>query len=216
MRSLSWLLLLAWLGAAPIALAQAGDPDPDPAKQLVQAEKTFRSISDDLEDAATTETLKTLSDRALAVQRDADGLQSALDPLLKQVDARLSQLGEVAEGTVEPPEVSRQRKALNQQKADINAQIARAKLLSVDAKQLGERIEKMRVTQFSEQLTRKVASPLSPALWRSFAKDVPADVDRLAILYHMGVDTARKAIARHGWTAPLIGLGVALVMFFPL
>ncbi|MER2178312.1 MAG: DUF3772 domain-containing protein, partial [Stenotrophomonas maltophilia] len=93
MRSLSWLLLFAWLGAAPIALAQAGDADPDPSKQLAEAEKTFRSINDDLEDAATTETLKTLSDRALSVQRDADGLQTALDPQLKQVDARLSQLG---------------------------------------------------------------------------------------------------------------------------
>ncbi len=215
-RSLSWLLLFAWLGAAPLALGQATDPAPDPAKQLVQAEKALRATSDALEDAGTTETLKALSDRALAVQRDADGLQSALDPQLQQVDARLEQLGQVAEGTVEPPEVSRQRKALNQQKADITAQIARAKLLSVDAKQLGERIEKMRVTQFSEQLSRKVASPLSPSLWRSFAKDVPDDVHRLVILYRLGEDAARNAIAKHGWNAPLIGLAVALVMFFPL
>ncbi len=215
-RSLGWLLLFTWLGAAPVALGQATDPPPDPAKQLIQAEKELRATSDALEDAGTTETLKALSDRALAVQRDADGLQSALDPQRQQVDARLEQLGQVAEGTVEPPEVSRQRKALNQQKADITAQIARAKLLSVDARQLGERIEKMRVTQFSEQLSRKVASPLSPALWRSFAKDVPDDVHRLAILYRLGEDAARKAIAKHGWNAPLIGLAVALVLFFPL
>jgi len=217
LRPLLGLMLFAVLGMALPAMAQspAGE-DADPGAQLVQAEKEYRSIEASLEDAATTETLKSLSDRALAVQRDADGLQGTLDPQLKQLDMRLAQLGTVAEGTVEPREVAQQRKALGQERADIASEIARAKLLAVDARQLGEQIEKMRVTQFSEQLSRKVASPLSPSLWRSFAADVPADYKRLAALYRQGETTARKAIAKHGWTAPAIGLGVALLMFFPL
>ena len=212
-------MLFAWLALAlaPTAMAQDGDAaEAEPGVRLTQAEKAFREIGDAVEDPGPADTLKALSDRALALQRDADDLQGALDPQLKQLDMRLSQLGEVAAGTVEPREMAQQRKALSQERAGIAAQIARARLLSVDARQLGEQIEKMRVTEFSEQLSRKVASPLSPSLWRSFAADVPADFQRLVLLYRQGESAARKAVAKHGWNAPAIGLGVALLMFFPL
>lgn len=212
-------MLFAWLALAlaPSAMAQDGDAaEAEPGVRLTQAEKAFREIGDAVEDPGPADTLKALSDRALALQRDADDLQGALDPQLKQLDMRLSQLGEVAAGTVEPREMAQQRKALSQERAGIAAQIARARLLSVDARQLGEQIEKMRVTEFSEQLSRKVASPLSPSLWRSFAADVPADFQRLVLLYRQGESAARKAVAKHGWNATAIGLGVALLMFFPL
>ncbi|WP_313345426.1 DUF3772 domain-containing protein [Stenotrophomonas sp.] len=207
----------AWLCMAPAALAQTPDDGAaDPKVQLAQADKDLKSIRASLQDAETRETLSALFERAMGVQRDADDAQAGLQPQLDQLDTRLTQLGTVAEGTVEARELAQQRRTLTQQRADIASAIARAKLLSVDAKQLGADIEKMRVSQLSEELSRKVNSPLSPSLWRQFAKDVPADLQRLGALYRQGESTAGKAIAQHGWTAPLTGLLVALLMFFPL
>ncbi|WP_411852726.1 DUF3772 domain-containing protein [Stenotrophomonas sp. LGBM10] len=210
-------MLLAWLGMAPLALAQNDDPaEADPIAQLAQADKDLKQIQASLDDGDTLDTLKTLSDRALAVQRDAKAARDALDPQLKQVEGRLAQLGEVPEGATEARDIAQQRKAMTQQRADIASAIARANLLADNAKQLSADIEKMRVTQFSEELARKVNSPLSPSLWRQFATHVPADIHRLVLLYRQGENTARKAIAEHGWGAPLTGLVLALVMFFPL
>lgn len=209
--------MLVWLGMAPVALAQNDDPaEPDPIAQLAQADKDLKQIQASLDDGDTLDTLKTLSDRALAVQRDAKAARDALDPQLKQVDGRLAQLGEVPEGATEARDIAQQRKAMTQQRADVASAIARANLLADNAKQLSADIEKMRVTQFSEELARKVNSPLSPSLWRQFATHVPADIHRLVLLYRQGETTARKAIARHGWSAPLTGLVLALLMFFPL
>ncbi len=210
-------MVCAWLGMAPVALAQGDDAvDTDPIAQLAQAGKDLKQIQASLDDADTRDTLKTLSDRALAVQRDADAARNALQPQLDQMDARVAQLGDVPEGTVEARDIALQRKTLNQQRSDIASAIARAKLLAGDARQLGADIEKMRVSQFSEELARKVNSPLSPSLWRQFATHVPADLGRLASLYRQGETTARKSIAEHGWAAPLTGLALALLMFFPL
>lgn len=210
-------MLCAWLSVAPLALAQGDEAAADdPIAQLAQAGKDLKQIQAALDSADTPDTLKTLSDRALAVQRDADAARNALQPELEQVDARVAQLGEVAEGTTEARDITAQRKALNQQRSDLASAIARAKLLAGDAKQVGADIEKMRVTQFSEDLARKVNSPLSPSLWKQFAVHVPADYSRLVVLYRLGETAARKAIAEHGWGAPLTGLALALLMFFPL
>jgi len=210
-------MLCTWLSMAPLALAQGDDAAADdPIAQLAQAGKDLKQIQAAVETADTPDTLKTLSDRALAVQRDADAARNALQPELEQVDARVAQLGEVVEGTTEAHDIAAQRKALNQQRSDLASAIARAKLLAGDAKQVGADIEKMRVTQFSEDLARKVNSPLSPSLWKQFAVHVPADYSRLVVLYRQGETAARKAIAEHGWGAPLTGLALALLMFFPL
>ncbi len=210
-------MLCTWLSMAPLALAQGDDAAADdPIAQLAQAGKDLKQIQTAVETADTPDTLKTLSDRALAVQRDADAARNALQPELEQVDARVAQLGEVVEGTTEARDIAAQRKALNQQRSDLASAIARAKLLAGDAKQVGADIEKMRVTQFSEDLARKVNSPLSPSLWKQFAVHVPADYSRLVVLYRQGETAARKAIAEHGWRAPLTGLALALLMFFPL
>ena len=210
-------MLCTWLSMAPLALAQGDDAAADdPIAQLAQAGKDLKQIQAAVETADTPDTLKTLSDRALAVQRDADAARNALQPELEQVDARVAQLGEVVEGTTEARDIAAQRKALNQQRSDLASAIARAKLLAGDAKQVGADIEKMRVTQFSEDLARKVNSPLSPSLWKQFAVHVPADYSRLVVLYRLGETAARKAIAEHGWGTPLTGLALALLMFFPL
>ncbi|MGH8089015.1 MAG: DUF3772 domain-containing protein, partial [Stenotrophomonas sp.] len=147
LRPLTAVLLFTWLCMVPGAWAQTPDDPADQAKaQLAQADKELKAIRAALPDADTRETLTPLFERAMAVQRDADDAQATLQPELDQLDTRLTQLGTVPEGSVEARDVAQQRKALNQQRADIAAAIARAKLLAVDAKQLGADVEKMRVT----------------------------------------------------------------------
>lgn len=210
-------MMCAWLVMATGAWAQASDDAAaNPVAQLAQADKDLKAIRTALDDAETRDTLKTLSDRALEVQRQADAAQAALQPRLEQLDFRISQLGAVADGGVEARELAQQRKALNQERTGIAGAIARAKLLSVDARQLSADIEKMRASQLSEELVRKVSSPLSPSLWRQFASDVPTDLQRLVILYRQGEGALRDAVARHGWSSPLTGAVLALLMFFPL
>ncbi|WP_282296597.1 DUF3772 domain-containing protein [Stenotrophomonas sp. PS02289] len=210
-------MMCAWLGMATGAWAQASDDAAtDPVTQLAQADKDLKAIRTSLEDAETLDSLKTLSDRALEVQRRADAAQAALQPRLEQLEFRISQLGAVAEGEVEARELTQQRKGLNQERADVTAAIARAKLMSVDAKQLSADIDKMRASQLGEELSRKVSSPLSPSLWRKFATDVPTDLQRLVILYRQGESALHEGVAKHGWSSPLTGAVLALLMFFPL
>ena len=117
--------MCAWLGMATAAWAQAGDDaTADPVAQLALADKDLKAIRNSLEDAETLDSLKTLSDRALDVQRRADAAQTALQPRLEQLEFRISQLGAVAEGEVEARELTQQRKALNQERADAAAAIA--------------------------------------------------------------------------------------------
>lgn len=210
-------MMCAWLGMATGAWAQASDDAAaDPVAQLAQADKDLKAIRTSLEDAETLDSLKMLSDRALDVQRRADAAQTALQPRLEQLEFRISQLGTAAEGEVEARELTQQRKGLNQERADVAAAIARAKLMSVDAKQLSADIDKMRATQLGEELARKVSSPLSPSLWQKFATDVPTDLQRLVILYRQGESALREGVAKHGWSSPLTGAVLALLMFFPL
>ena len=217
MRRRLGLLVCPGLLAAPGAWAQNGDEGAaDPVAQLNQADQDLKTIRRSLDDAETRDTLKTLSDRAIAVQRSAEDAQAALQPRLELLQNRITQLGAVADGAVEARELAQQRKALNKEKADIDSAIARAKLLAVDAKQLSADIEKMRATQLSEDLARKVNSPLSPSLWRQFATHVPADLGRLDGLYRQGMEEARQAVAKHGWASPVVGVVLALLMFFPV
>ncbi|MCD9088413.1 DUF3772 domain-containing protein [Stenotrophomonas sp. SY1] len=199
----------AW--AAPETSGNAGTPQ----ARIEQASSALDAVQRALNDADSAETLKTLSERALQAQRDAEASVQALQPDLAQMDARIEQLGPAPESG-EEADIARQRKALEQQRSELDAGVKRGKLLAEDARQLSESIEKMRAQQFSEQLGRKLGSPLSPALWRNFAEHLPDDLDRVHGLYRQAISGLTQATAKHGWVAPLTGLGLALLVAFPL
>jgi len=207
--------MLVWLVLAAPAMAQGGD-GPPPDSLLARAESTIASVRTELGDADTTETLKSLTERARSAQRDANAVVDVLTPQLAQLDDRLAQLGEVAEGTSEARDVAAQRRALNQQRASLDGTIKQARVAAVTAVQLAEDIEKQRVSQFNEDLGRKVDSPLSPTLWRQVAAALPQDAERVARLYVQGERAVRKAIRQEGLGLPALGLGVALLLLVPL
>lgn len=209
---LVFLLSVGGVWAAPDAGATA---DSTPQARIEQASRALDAVKRAVNDADAPETLKTLSDRALQAQRDAEASVQALQPELTQLDARIAQLGPAPDGG-EEADIARQRKALDQQRSQVDADIKRGKLLAEDARQASESIEKMRAQQFGEQLGRKVGSPLSPALWREFVQNVPDDYARIQALYRQASSGLLKATAKAGWGAPLLGAALALLLLFPL
>ena len=214
-RLITALLLLSWLAAAAPSYAQDAEP-PSPAALMQRAEDTLKSVRASLEDAEAPETLRTLVDRARTARQDADAAAAALQPQLDQLNEQLAQLGTVVEGTTEGTAVAAQRRTLTRQRDDLDGAIKRAGVVAVQAAQLADEVEKQRTNQFNEELGRKVASPLSPALWRQVAEVAPEDTVRVVALYHQGQRALGDAIQREGWTVPLLGLGLALLVFFPV
>ncbi|MEX8192575.1 DUF3772 domain-containing protein [Comamonas guangdongensis] len=217
-RLLRWFLALQLCIGLAIAgeTPAASDLQASSIDQIQQASDALDGVRKSLDDADASETLQTLSDKALQSKRSADAAVTALEPLLKQVDARIAQLGPVTADAEEGPEITRQRKELAQLRSDLDSAIKRGKLLVVEATQTTDSIEKIRTQQFNEQITRKLTSPLSPALWRQFAQQVPLDWQRITALQRQGQASFTAAIAEHGWSKPLTGLILALLLMFPL
>jgi len=213
---LVFLLVGSGVSAGLAAAVDTATGAPSPQARITQAERALQAVRRSLDDADAPETLRTLSEQALQARRDADAAVAALAPQLEQIDARIAQLGPLDDGATEERSISRQRGALDQQRSQLDADIKRGKLLAEDARQLSDSIEKTRAQQFGEQLGRKVGSPLSPALWRQFAASLPDDLARLQGLYRQAAGGLKAAVAAHGWTAPLVGAGLALLMVFPL
>ncbi len=218
LRALLLVFLLAGSGMSPLA-ASAADPAaeaPSPQARIGQAERALQAVRRSLDDADAPETLRTLSEQALQAKRDADAAVAALVPQLEQIDARIAQLGPLDDGATEERSITRQRNALDQQRSQVDADVKRGKLLAEDARQLSDSIEKARSQQIGEQFGRKVGSPLSPALWRQFAGSLPDDLTRIQGLYRQAAGGLETAVAAHGWSSPLLGAALALLMVFPL
>ena len=213
-----FLLIIAIASSWPLAAAALPAVQDGPAAQarLAEVERTLREVRTALAGADAQETLQDLSERALQAKRDAEAAVAALAPALEQVDARIAQLGPLDDGATEERSIGRQRGLLEQQRSQVDAGIKRGKLLAEDARQLADAIDKSRAQQFGEQLGRKAGSPLSPALWRQFVGNLPADAGRVQRLGRQAADALAKAVAAHGWTWPLLGAVFALLMVLPL
>ncbi|MDL5367726.1 DUF3772 domain-containing protein [Xanthomonas sp. NCPPB 2654] len=207
------LALLLCLCAAAGAQPQDAPQAPDPQALLEGAEQTLQDARRGM-DAADPTALRELLDKVADAQRDADAAVAALTPQLAQVDARLQQLGEAVAG--EASDIAAQRKDLAKQRAPLDSGIKRGRLLAVEAKQLGEQIEGVQAEHFSQELSLRSASPLSPALWRQIASDFPDDRERLLDLYRLGAQALDAAIAKNGARGLGIGVAIALVLLFPL
>ncbi len=210
----SLLLLLLCLSAAATAQPQDQPQAPDPQALLSGAEQTLQDARRGVDSAGDQEALRKLVGQVADAQRDAETAVAALTPQLAQVDARLKQLGEPAAG--EARDIVAQRKDLAKQRAPLDSGIKRGKLLTLDAKQLGEQIEAVQAEHFSQELSLRSASPLSPTLWRQIASDFPDDRNRLLALYQLGAQALDAAIAENGTGALGIGLSIAFVLLFPL
>ncbi|MEL4890625.1 DUF3772 domain-containing protein [Xanthomonas protegens] len=211
-----YVLLLLWLCAA-VASAQpqdAADAPPDPQTLLDNAAKSLKDARGKEVDAGNQTAFQDLVTQVSDASNDAQTAVDALAPQLAQVEARLQQLGPAATG--DSPDIAAQRKALTKQRDALDSGVKRGKLMVVEARQLADEIERARAEHFSQELSLRSPSPLSPALWKQIAADFPDDQAKLLALYTLGVQSLQDAIAEHGSGALGVGIAIAVILLFPL
>ncbi|MCI2261963.1 DUF3772 domain-containing protein [Xanthomonas indica] len=210
------VLLLLWLCAA-VASAQPQDADdapPDPQTLLDNAAKSLKDARGQEVDAGNQTAFQDLVAQVSDAANDAQTAADALSQQLAQVNARLQQLGPAATG--DSPDIAAQRKALTKQRDALDSGVKRGKLMVVEARQLADDIERARAEHFSQELSLRSPSPLSPALWKQIAADFPDDQAKLLALYALGQQALQGAIAEHGRGALGFGIAIALILLFPL
>ncbi|UYC12754.1 DUF3772 domain-containing protein [Xanthomonas sp. CFBP 8445] len=210
------VLLLLWLCAA-VASAQPQDADdapPDPQTLLDNAAKSLKDARGQEVDAGNQTAFQDLVAQVSDAANDAQTAADALSQQLAQVNARLQQLGPAATG--DSPDIAAQRKALTKQRDALDSGVKRGKLMVVEARQLADEIERARAEHFSQELSLRSPSPLSPALWKQIAADFPDDQAKLLALYALGQQALQGAIAEHGRGALGFGIAIALILLFPL
>ncbi|MCW1777482.1 DUF3772 domain-containing protein [Pantoea ananatis] len=67
------------------------------------------------------------------------------------------------------------QQALTKQRDALDSGVKRGKLMVVEARQLADDIERVRAEHFSQELSLRSPSPLSPTLWKQIADDFPDD-----------------------------------------
>ncbi|MCD0279850.1 mechanosensitive ion channel family protein [Xanthomonas melonis] len=217
-RSGVWLRALLccslWLVWVAGAVAQDDDALLKTAQtQLDDAQTVLDQVQVGME-KADADQLSALVDQVTTAQRQAQDLARQLDPPLKQLSMRLDGLG--AEQTTDPLDLRNQRKGLAKEKNQLDAELKRANLLASEAGELADRLERKRAQLFSVQLSTRVGSPLSPALWSRIAQQWPDDRGRLQGLNDDAAQMLRAAVAARGVGVLLTCALVALLLAFPL
>ncbi|HUH60174.1 MAG TPA: DUF3772 domain-containing protein [Candidimonas sp.] len=176
------LLALAALLAIP-AHGASPEPAPDTDKVLDTARTQIDSVQKKLAALADTplndDELTELRAQALQAQTAAEAVAAALEPQLGSVRARLAELGEPVEGTIEGRDVAVQRKQLEKDSAKLDAQLKLGRLITVEADQAAERILKQRRIQFQAQLGERTSTILAPEFWHELRDELPGDLERL-------------------------------------
>ncbi|MBN8727075.1 MAG: mechanosensitive ion channel family protein [Xanthomonadales bacterium] len=195
------ILLVAVCMAAPCA-GQTTPPSPPAAapvtldsspKSFDAARQRLAEIRKQLAAAATRDDAELLGfrDTTLAVGAQAEALVADRTPRLAAVEARLAELGPAPTEGGEARDIAVQRADLDKQRGALDAEIKRARLLSVDSQQLAAEISEARRASFQATLSERTASPLLPAFWRNLADGLARDRERLAGLGR-GVGAALK------------------------
>ena len=198
MRLLSRLLpflLLCLVLAAHAQDAAAPPPSATPEQALDQLQSQLDGVKAALKGKSTDAELGDLRNDALAVQVQADALVAELKPRMDSLDARLAVLGPAPAAGVpaEAAEVAAQRRQLNKDKSNLDAQIKQAQLLGEEGLQLASQVAAMRRDQFQARLASRTATPFSRAFWVDPARALPADIGRLRRLGGHFADSWRDA-----------------------
>jgi len=186
----------------------------DSAKFFDSARDQIAEIRKQLGDDVETAQLNDFVELATSIGTSADAIASDRAPKLEAIDARIAELGPApAKGS--PPEaadIAAQRTALNQQRAALDAEIKRAKLLKVDSQQLLTQIEEARRASFQARLWQRTASPLTPAFWVAIAGALHEDSARLDALRSGVVSALRDAFSADSRAYALVGLVIGLFL----
>ncbi|WP_420138376.1 DUF3772 domain-containing protein [Sphingomonas sp.] len=219
MKALAQCLMLLLLAAmAPPVRAQLGSPDPSIAagQTLDEGRKTLTAVDKSLDSRLSRSERDDARDRANTVASQANTAAATLQTQMDLIDARIAQLGPVPTGIVEAPDIRAQRRLLAQQRATLDSQIKRAKLLAIDAQQLSDDIAASQAEQFNQRMSAHTASPLSPAFWSPVARNFPRDMRRTIAFMRHGADTFLAGLlSSRSWIA-LLGALIAVALLVPV
>ncbi len=166
------------IGFAAPAVAQNAAAPATPAASLDAAKTAIDAVEaalarGDLSDAR----LQALREDIDPVATRMQGIAGDLAPRIDAAKARLAQLGPkpAADAPREPPDVSAERASQEKLFNDLDATAKRARVLGVQARQIGDGITARRRAAFAHALFARSTSVLAPSLWIAVARELPAD-----------------------------------------
>ncbi len=218
-RTVRHLALILWLVAAFAlagpALAQ-GDPVAAATDRIAQAELDVRGVDRALDASVDDDDRRDLRGKAQGAQTATTQAVADLTEQLALVNARIAGLGTVTPGEVEAPELRAQRRTLTNMRTTLDAAIKRGRLAGVEAGQLVDEIDRSQAEQFSQKLSSKVPSPLSPTFWTIVLDQTPRDLRRVWLFLEQG-GTQLQRQWRGGipWHA-ILGFALAIVLVGPV
>ena len=198
------LLLLAALGAQ--AQPENIDAALDAARQQIDAAR--KVIDKPPKDPAD---LLPLRARVLAAAAQVDAAATALEPQLASIQARLNELGPITPGQLEAAEVAVLRTQLNKVRAELDAQLKRARLLAVESEQTAGDISALRRSEFQARLGERTPSIMSSLFWSELKMDLPGDLQRVKALFG-GLAATAQASGTRVWSS----VGVTLLVLLSL
>ena len=163
-----------------------------------------------VDDAALTELRESMG----AIDTHANTLLGELAPRFDAVSARVAELGPAPPKGGEAKDIAAQRADLDKQRADLGADITRAKLLIVDAGQVVGQIAEARRLNFQARLSQRTPSPLTPTFWRALGANLERDRDGAAALSVAAIGGLASAFAPGNRVPTFVGLafGVLLIL----
>ncbi|MEW6254784.1 MAG: DUF3772 domain-containing protein [Pseudomonadota bacterium] len=221
LRALLPTLLVAWLviaGLPAVGLAQPGAPA---GGELVQAAKdkidAARSALNSIEGALSVEGLRSsdlddLRTRLDPLRRDTQQQLDQLGPRLKSAKAQLDEVGKApaADAPPEDPATTAAREHLSAQYAAVDAAVKQYVALNTRADALSDQIATRRRTLFANQILERSNSVLDPALWAGAGAALKQEWRALRFLAH---DWLGYASQRYG-AGVLIALAASAVAVF--
>lgn len=211
------LILIVLAGAALPGFAQAPAPASasESAKSFDEARQQIADIrkrigaNEELDDSQLSQFRDTVS----AIGAQADALAADRAPKLAAIEARLAELGPAPpKGSTEAPDIAAQRADLGKQSAALDAEIKRAKLLSVDSQQLATALVEARRASFQATLSRRTASPLTADFWNAIGDSLARDRVRFGALRDGMVVALKDAFAADNRGPAFGGLGLGLLL----
>jgi potassium efflux system protein len=205
-RMLPVVLGLLLLLAAVCVQAQPEDIDPTLDAARSQIDSAQKILDSPPKEGSDLPALRTL---VLSAGAQAEAAAVALEPQLASVQARLDELGPLTPGQKEAPDVAALRAQLNKNRATLDAQLKRAKLLAVESEQTAGKISALRRSEFQARLGERTSSILSSLFWSELQLDLPSDLRRASRLFDALVIAAQASGVRI-WSS--VALMLALLM----
>lgn len=180
-------------GAAPAPAAAASKPSAADEPRLPSVDELRRQLDAVPKKLGDEDDGRKLLGDVNTIGASAEQLAARRTEELADIDSRLARLGPAPQKGAAPdaPDVAGQRTALAKQRAAVDAEVKLARLISVDAEQLGTELIRQRRELFQAALTARVGSPLGRTFWNNLRSALPGDTARLQSL----AGSLRQAVA---------------------